>query len=200
MSIADVLASPSPALWVFAGDSITQGAEHTGGARSYPQHFEERLRYERGRVDDLVVNAAASGESSDDLLAAFDRRVARFRPAVVLVMIGTNDAAGLVAETTFRENLAAIVARTRATGAIPVLQTPPPVTPAVINRPRLDAYVAAIREAAAACDVALVDHHAAWMGRGDGAAPSAWMADGLHPNARGHAAMAATLFEVLGLA
>ncbi len=41
-------------LWLFGGDSITQGARHTHGARSYVQLFEEELRYRQRRVTQLV--------------------------------------------------------------------------------------------------------------------------------------------------
>src|SRR6478609_7274434 len=35
-----------PLKWVFTGDSITQGAKHTLGYRSYPEIFSERIRFE----------------------------------------------------------------------------------------------------------------------------------------------------------
>ena len=34
-----------PLTWVFTGDSITHGAKHTAGCRSYPEHFAERVRW-----------------------------------------------------------------------------------------------------------------------------------------------------------
>ena len=49
-------------LWLFTGDSITQGAAHIGEARSYPQLFEEWIRYQMGRSHDFVVNTAISGQ------------------------------------------------------------------------------------------------------------------------------------------
>ncbi len=45
----------------------------------------------------------------------------------------------------------------------------------------------------------LIDHYAAWLARGDGAPPPGWLADAIHPNARGHADMAQTLFVALGI-
>ena len=38
--------------WVFFGDSITHGALHTYGWRSFPEIFEERLRFEMNHVMD----------------------------------------------------------------------------------------------------------------------------------------------------
>src|SRR5436190_21990005 len=34
-----LLARKEPVAWVFTGDSITHGAQHTKGWRSYPEHF-----------------------------------------------------------------------------------------------------------------------------------------------------------------
>ena len=33
-----------PLTWVFTGDSITHGAKHTHGSRTYVEHFAERVR------------------------------------------------------------------------------------------------------------------------------------------------------------
>ena len=37
-----------PITWLFTGDSITHVAKHTGGYRSYPELFSERIRWELG--------------------------------------------------------------------------------------------------------------------------------------------------------
>src|SRR5690606_24334953 len=63
------LESPEPLRWVFTGDSITQGAKHTHGMRAYPEIFAERIRWELGRVRDVVLNTAVSGNTTADLLA-----------------------------------------------------------------------------------------------------------------------------------
>src|SRR5687767_5660953 len=50
--IAEFLRGKAPIKWIFSGDSITQGAKHTFGDRSYPEIFSERVRWELGRVRD----------------------------------------------------------------------------------------------------------------------------------------------------
>ena len=47
--------------WVFYGDSITHGALHTYGWRSFVEIFEERLRFEKNHVMDYVINSGTSG-------------------------------------------------------------------------------------------------------------------------------------------
>jgi lysophospholipase L1-like esterase len=181
-------------LWLFTGDSITQGAEHTGGARSYPQLFEEWIRYERGRPHDFVVNTAISGNFAEDLLAEYEERVARFRPDAVAVMLGTNDAVrGVAGQGAYRRALDEVVGRATRGGARAIVLTPPGVTPGASTRvPYVAAYAQAARDVAERNKATLVDIFADWTDR-DGGTPRAWMDDAFHPNARGHREIARLL-------
>jgi len=191
----------APVTWVFVGDSITQGLEHTHGRRSLVEHFAERMRGELGRFGDVVVNTGVSGDRTEDVLAGFPARVARFHPDVVVVMLGTNDSArGPAGRAGFRHRLAEIVARVRALDAVPVLQTPPAAdVEASQEHADLAAYAEVVREVADARNVVLVDHYAHWVQAGHGSPPAAWLDDAIHPNARGHLEMARTLFRRLGV-
>ena len=60
--IKTLLAGKDPVMWVITGDSITHGALHTLGWRSYPEHFAERVRWELRRVRDIVINTGISGD------------------------------------------------------------------------------------------------------------------------------------------
>src|SRR5690606_33655925 len=80
-------------IWLFTGDSITHGAKHTHGYRSYPEVFQERIRWEIGRVRDVVINTGISGHAAENILSDFEWRISQFNPDVVSVMIGTNDCA-----------------------------------------------------------------------------------------------------------
>lgn len=189
----------APVTWLFTGDSITQGAEHTHGGRDFAQLFEERVRWELRRFDDVVIDTGVSGAKAPDLLNDFQRRVAEWHPQVVFLMIGMNDsAAGRAGEEPFRNQVRALITRIRAGGAIPVLQTPNPIftaeSPARADLPR---YVAILREVAQSEDVPLIDHYAAWESVSGGSPPVSWMDNAIHPNARGHAEMARTIFAAL---
>src|SRR5580704_17629260 len=67
--VKELLAGKEPVAWVFTGDSITHGALHTKGWRSYPEHFAERVRWEMKRMRDIVINTGISGDKTDGLLA-----------------------------------------------------------------------------------------------------------------------------------
>lgn len=115
--ISTILNSNTPATWVITGDSITHGALHTNGWRSYPEHWTERVRWELGKPKnrDFVIDSGVSGATSAELVAQFGERVTAFAPEVVSIMIGTNDiaTAGLGLDT-YRANLVSLVRSVRA--------------------------------------------------------------------------------------
>lgn len=203
-----LLDSGTPLSWVLTGDSITHGIVHTLGARAYPEHMHELIRGDMARVQDVVINTAISGWRVVQLLEDFDRRVAAWRPNVVTLMIGTNDcsttgALGTIEASEFAASVTEFVARVRALGAIPVLQTPPMIDP--LNAPersRIGEFAQAIRDVATAQDIILVDQFARFSELGAdkvNQVPWALMGDPFHPNASGHAVLALGLAEALGL-
>jgi len=191
---------PDPVTWLITGDSITHGALHTHGWRSYPEHFAERVRWELRRVRDVVINTGISGDTAPGLLKDIDHRVLRFRPTVVSIMMGMNDAtAGPAGRERFVSAYNAVIDRVRAeTGALILLHTPNPITPAATRRQDLPAYAARVREIARERSTALVDHDKAWRERGT---PLNYLLnDGtIHPNHHGHALFAHTMCIALGI-
>src|SRR5262245_5879886 len=108
--IKQLLAGKKALTWVFTGDSITHGALHTLGWRSYPEHFAERVRWELRRMRDVVINTGISGDRTGGLLADLNWRALRFQLHVVSVMLGMNDAgSGTPGRETFEKNLTASV-------------------------------------------------------------------------------------------
>lgn len=200
--IKQLLAGKKPLTWVFTGDSITHGALHTLGYRSYPEHFAERVRWELRRMRDIVINTGISGDRTTGLLADLDWRVLQFKPAVASVMLGMNDCTqGMKGRDTFRANLKAIVEKCQAVGAIAVLHTPNTVI--VKNaggRGDLPAYSDIVRELATSLKVILVDHWQHWSKAKDQDGLLAWMEDkSIHPNNFGHREFAKLTFKELGI-
>ena len=74
--IQQFLRSPEPIKWIFDGDSITHGALHTVGWRDYTEHFTERLRYEMGRMRDVV--RAHARKTAHEIAHAVDEALIRF--------------------------------------------------------------------------------------------------------------------------
>ena len=192
--------------WLFLGDSITQGAEHTYGQRDYTQLFQERVRYEMGRPKDLVLNAAVSGATVSACLADLERILAGYLPDVAFVMLGTNDASEdrAIAPEDFARDLRAVVRSLRRTGSQVILQTPNPIIleSAAPYAARFAPVLAKIRAVAEEDEVALVDHEEHWNSYFS-ANPKAFapyfMCDGIHPNALGHRLLANGLFQALDI-
>lgn len=190
--ISTILNSNTPATWVVTGDSITHGALHTHGWRSYPEHWTERVRWELGKPKnrDFVIDSGVSGATSAELVARFGEWVTAFSPQVVSIMIGTNDIAtsGLGPEV-YRANLVSLVRSVRALpgSPVPVLQAPNPVDPAKWpGRVGLSQYAQAMGEVAAQQNAVFVDHYNDWLNSNGGQVPLSLLSDGLHPNERGH--------------
>lgn len=204
----DLLDSGSALNWVCTGDSITHGLSHTLGARNYVDHLHELIRGDLERVQDVVINTAISGWRVVQLLEDFDRRVADWHPHVVTLMIGTNDcstggAFPVIEPVEFAASVTEFVARVRALGAIPVLQTQPSVDAAnAPERARIADFAQAVRDVASAADVILVDQFARFTAVGEGrqgGIPWGLMNDPFHPNAAGHALLALDIAETLEL-
>ena len=202
--IQQKLKADKPLTWVFTGDSITQGALHTYGWRSYPEHFSERIRFEMRRGLDYVINTGISGDTSAKLLSQFERRIGFFKPDVVFIMIGTNDAAqGISGLESYKVNLIKLVKQVRQAGGIPILNTPNPILQESGSgkmRTSLLEYVQGIRDIARQEKVLLIDHWRHWeTEKPDSDAMIRWLADSSHPNHYGHLEMAKEIFRALGV-
>jgi acyl-CoA thioesterase-1 len=185
--IRQILSGNDPVTWVFTGDSITQGAAHTHGWRHYVQHFEERVRWELQRKWDFVVNTGVSGERSSHIVNDFDNRVTRFSPAVVSLMIGTNDSvSGKGGREGYRSNVSLLVDQIRDVAAVPMLLTFNPIgREGDPTREDLPAYAQIMREVAEEKSAFLIDNYAQWESVGSDVTNS-WLADPIHPNEIGH--------------
>jgi lysophospholipase L1-like esterase len=196
--IRSLLKEPAPVTWLFTGDSITHGALHTFGWRSYPEHFAERVRWELRRVRDVVINTGISGDTVPGLAADLEHRVLRFRPTVVSIMMGMNDStAGPGGIEPFRLVYTRLVERVRSLKDVCVLlHTPNAVTSFDARYASLPEYAQAVRTVAEHQGAALVDHHAFWKKRDE--TLISLLQDGtIHPNHYGHIHFAQTIFKAL---
>lgn len=192
-----------PVTLLYTGDSITHGALWTDGWRSWTEHVDAALDAAHPNPARRVLNTAISGNTSTDVLDDFTERVTRWRPDLVTLMIGMNDfrlfdgEAGL---PRFRENLAVMVDRIRALGAVPVLAASQPIQgEAPDSSGDYARYVAAIRAVAAERHVFMVDMRTDWLRATDGDPPASWWGNSIHPSARGHARFAANYLRQTGI-
>ena len=114
-----------------------------------------------------VIDSGVSGNNTREALARFDRDVALFQPALVIVTLGGNDCNPLpakhVPEAEFRSNLKEIAARIEALNAIPVFQTYYKMDLEAMNQERARNFVRnmeIVRELAQQNNWHLVDHYA----------------------------------------
>lgn len=199
--IKKLIRSNDPLTWVFYGDSITHGVLHTFGQRDYAELFAERIRFELGRLMDLIITSAISGDTTLGLLSSFDWRVARFNPDVVFLMIGMNDCSNQIeiGVEEFEENLLKLADRTAGLGATLVMQTTCPILPGQSPErfPYFDSYMDAVRRVADLRELPLIDHAQFWKEHGE--SHFLWMSDAFHPNAYGHRVFAQQIYRCLDI-
>jgi len=201
-----LLESSDPVNWVFTGNSITQGAKHTHGMRPYSDIFAERIRWEMQRPYDVIINTAISGHTTQNIINDFDRRVSRFNPKVVVLMIGTNDAAEdrNISTESFGNNLIALIDGIRGIGAIPIVMSPNIIiTEKSPERSRLYLYVEKMGQIVKTKNVIYVDNWSIWstelQQKYPGGVFKELMNDPLHPNGYGHQEIAMALFKALSI-
>lgn len=199
-------ASTRPVI-VCLGDSITFGSG-LKREETYPARLQQLL------PDYEVVNAGIGGNTSQAGLARLERDVLVHKPKIVVMLFGTNDSVMTgpgkyrVACEAYAENLRRLVAGCRASGARVVILTLPAIMPEpyFTRHPRacyeseggLEKILLRYREAAqtvaASLGAPVVDLYPTFKAdtsllRGP--------PDGVHPNARGAAAIASQVAKTL---
>ena len=185
-----------PDVYMAFGDSLTKGEGFGGG---YPARLEGLLRAHF--ADASVVNRGADATNSYEALERLQRNLAGNRPAMTLILYGTNDwhiqgCQNDPSACPTWENLRTVVQRVKDFGSLPFLATIPPVNPA-INPGRND-WVAAvnnrIRPVAREEGAFLVDLFEAFRKKSD--LPSLY-SDDVHFNDAGYQVMAEAFFEAI---
>jgi acyl-CoA thioesterase-1 len=174
---------------VALGDSLTAGLG-VAAEEAWPALVDARLR--RERYPYRVVNAGVSGDTTAGGLRRVDW-VLRSRPDVVVVALGANDGLRGLGTEAMEANLLAIVDRLRAGGArvLVVGMEVPPNYGAAYARAFRGVFVDVARRSGAALMPFLLD--------GVAADPRLNQADGIHPNAAGHRAIAERIWPHLVL-
>jgi acyl-CoA thioesterase-1 len=180
------------------GDSITDGYEIPGGyridlwrmlkARGYDVDFVGSLRNGPASLPD-EEHEGHSGWRIDQIRSSVDAWLRRYRPDVVLLLIGTNDVLRHYRVGRAPTRLAALVDRIHADrpAAKLIVSTIPPTDNALLGR-HVARYNAAIRQLVQAR--ATPGRHI-WLANGGGTLTTADLADGVHPNRAGYRKLAA---------
>lgn len=163
---------------VFIGDSITAGWIHP-----LPDKVDGTVRIGRG----------IAGQTSAQVRARFAEDCLALHPAVVHILVGTNDIAGNGGPMTLddtRANLSAMASAAQAAGIKVIIGTLLPTIeynwrPGQQPVPKIAEINAWIRQEAAARNYVLADYFTP-LAAPDGSLKAQYSRDGVHPNANGY--------------
>jgi acyl-CoA thioesterase-1 len=184
-----LLAVPAEAerVVVAFGDSLTAGFG-VAAEEAWPARLQARLL--RGGYPYRVVNAGVSGDTTAGGLRRVDWAL-KTRPEVAIVALGANDGLRGLSLPAMRDNLRGIVGRFQAAGVRVLLagMRLPPNYGDEYTRGFVEVFGAVAREARVPLMPFLLD--------GVAADPRLNQADGIHPNAEGHRALAERVWPFL---
>ena len=173
----------------FLGNSLTAGLGVDPRA-SFPALVQDRL--DAAGLAFRVVNAGVSGETTAGGLRRVDRLLDS-DPAVLVVALGGNDALRGVPPSRVADNLRAIVRRARARDPGPTVVLAGMLAPPNMGRSYADAFAYVYPEVARETGAILIP----FLLENVAADPALNQADGIHPNAAGHAVIAETVWGSL---
>jgi acyl-CoA thioesterase I len=174
--------APGEARVVFYGNSITDA-----WAPLFPEMFPGKPYVGRG----------ISGQTTPQMLVRFRQDVIALKPAVVVILAGTNDIAGNTGPSTpemIEDNLMSMVELAKTNGIAVVLCSVLPAAdyswrPGLDPGPKIVALNAWMREYAERAGIVYLDYHSAMVDDRLGLGPEL-SRDGVHPNEAGYRLMA----------
>jgi len=169
---------------VFMGDSITEE-----WSRLYPNYFEERS----------YINRGIGGQTTPQMLIRFKQDVVDLRPALVVILAGTNDIAGNTGPANVKmitDNIFSMATIATAHEIQVVLSSVLPVyiyewSPEIIDPPStIDAVNERLKEHAASNGIEYLDYFSEMVDDRKGLKKE-YTPDGVHPNEKGYELMSA---------
>jgi len=204
---------------LFQGDSITDAGRNrrddgpngwAGLGRGYPMLLGAALLADHAGLKLKVFNRGISGNKVPDLAARWQQDALALKPAVLSILIGVNDIwhklAGRYQGTVedYRTGYRALLEGTLKDlpGVCLIVCEPFVLRCGAVNEkwfPEFDRRRAVARELAAELKLTLVPFQAMFDEAVKQAPPAYWAGDGVHPTLAGHALMAKTWREVVGI-
>jgi len=211
---------------VALGDSITEITFHTRGKMNWVGLLSEAIFEKYGNGVCTMINSGKCASSYEEAFSRLDRDVLRYKPDLVILAFGMNDAGnGLGALGGFKDQVRAMVGRIRdACDSEILIRTPNPVitvhgvplppgqrAPGMVWDPPdhpLKEYAAALVEVAGELGCPVVDHYTLWKAKtfdvpqavADPQALWPRMGDAIHPGYLGHLAFFRELAPLFGVA
>jgi lysophospholipase L1-like esterase len=190
-----------PTRIVCFGDSMTDGD-------TYPQLIMQAFHEAGGPVPALICSGVG-GETMKQMDTRFDKTVAVFKPEMVTVLEGTNDAFSNTSPEDYEKSLRSIVAKVKAIGAQVMLVTPSECVArhgkteaekdAFLKNveTHLESYDAIVRKVATENSCLLAQNRNLFQA-GLKAGENLFVEDGTHPNYLGQSLMARSILDALG--
>lgn len=179
-------------VWMFAGDSITNGS----AASNFVYGYSRQACHMTGTLFAASdsVEAGTVGYLASQLLTQLPSLLSTYAPAALHLQVGTNDSGNAVPLSTYSANIIAIVALAKARGIPVTIGTVPPRGSSSATAPiraLISAYNMWLRMWAPGSGVEIADVHAALADSTTGDMLAAYdSGDGVHPNDTGHRQMA----------
>ena len=206
---------------LFQGDSITDAGRNKknpvaneGLGRGYPQHVATALHKDHAELDLQIHNRGISGNKVPDLERRWQKDCLDLKPQILSILIGVNDIWHMLngrykgTVQTYRDGYAALLDRTRkALPSTQIVICEPFVLMSGTVKQNKDKWFPEFDKRRAAAKEVAKDAEAAWVpfqtmfddAVTAGTEPSALAGDGVHPTQEGHALMAKTWREVVGV-
>lgn len=213
--------SPAPAVslvqdgdcWVCLGDSIT-------AANCYPVVLPRVFKHFHPDANFTVINSGMSGDQASDDPAKLTSRVLKYKPNVVSIMYGMNEAINAwrpvqdkvpatdkaLIQERYRKALTYMVRTLKAQGVTVLLMSPTPTDPGAHSYFKLDRTVSFLRDCAGimrevaqaegAHYVPVQEEYVAFQEKLP--AGIVLTADGVHPSSLGHYSIARSLWQYAG--
>jgi acyl-CoA thioesterase-1 len=186
---ASPMAAVKPRIILFLGDSITAG-RGLDPAETFPALIQHKIDAQRWNFQ--VINAGQSGDTSAGGLSRLDWLL-KNRIDVLVLELGANDGLRGLPVATTQRNLQAIIDRTKAKYPeakviIAGMKLPPNMGGDYGRK-----FEAVFADLAKKNNAPLVP----FVLEGVGGVPNLNLADGIHPNAKGHQRVAANVWKVL---
>ena len=190
-----------PTTVVCLGDSITDG-------NTYPLILMQSFHETGGPVPAFICSGVG-GDSAKTMDARFEKTVVIFKPQLVTVNAGTNDAAQHVSAEDYGKAIRSIVAKAKAIGARVMLVTPSECLARngktevekeenfKKTQTHLDSYEAVLRTIAAE-DSCLLAENRKLMKEAIASGKSLFVEDNTHPNYLGQSIIARSILDALG--
>jgi acyl-CoA thioesterase-1 len=138
-----------------------------------------------------IVNASISGDTTANARARLTQTITRHQPTIMILELGGNDGLRGLSLAAMKDNLTAMISAVQQSGAQLLLvgvELPPNY-----GKHYTDKFRAVYRELAAEHQVALLPS----LVDGVGTRPELMQADGIHPNGRAQALIAARVLQAL---